>query len=142
MTVAAAVAVTAAGTPPENALIASTGTCRVRHCAGKVHKDSRRVPHNGDTGQSTGNAMGEAVPAQKEAAARVISVVATLPIFPPRDHADGATLGRQGRPRRPELQDTTATANISHVPEHPTISRTRDPSRFETDGQAESPPLQ
>ena len=22
--------------------------------------------------------------------------------FPPRDHADGATLGRQGRPRRPE----------------------------------------
>ena len=44
------------------------------------------------------------VPDQLEATARVISVVAILPVLL-SDHADHATLGRQRRPRRPGLKD-------------------------------------
>jgi hypothetical protein len=44
------------------------------------------------------------LPVSKEAAARLQSVVADLPINHSSDHAVRATLGRQGRPRRPGLR--------------------------------------
>jgi len=44
---------------------------------------------------------------------RPIGVVAALPIHHPSDRADGATLGRRRRIRRPGMRDTSATATAT-----------------------------
>ena len=63
---------------------------------------------------------------------------------PSRDRAVGATLGRPRheprRTRRPETPGPHPTRTKAHFPERSAVSRTRDASRNETDGQAGRPP--
>ena len=81
---------------------------------------------------------GEAVPTTRQAAG-VPSARSQLLNHLSRDRADGATLAH--RARRPAARDTMERGP-SHPPARPTVSRTRDTSRCETDGQAGRPPPQ
>ena len=100
--------------------------CRHRHSdrlgrSRRLGREPRRAPRS------------SALPAQKQAAGVQSAWLKPSP-SPPNDHADWATLGRQGRSRRPEMK--------SHPPERHAFSRKRDSSRYETDGQARCPPPQ
>ncbi len=86
----------------------------------------------------SGSATRSVVPASRQAAGASSAWSQPSPL-PPRDHADGATLGRWDAKRHSGPEGRCFT---SHLPRRPTVSRTRESNRFETDGQAGRPPPQ
>jgi hypothetical protein len=73
----------------------------------------RRPSASGKTswGATPGRAPLPGSPGNEEGRRRTIGVVAALPILPPSDHADGATLGRRKRTRRPGLKEPCPASN-------------------------------
>lgn len=83
---------------------ASLGTCGVRHCAGTTSRRGRAFRTMTLPGTPREARLIPAFSVTKEAAARPNSVVAAAPLNHSSDRAVRATLGRQGRPRRPVLR--------------------------------------
>ena len=147
MTVTVAESVTVVVTAPGHADTAPHRECRVRDCAGTTNRRcgaSRTIALPGTPREAR---CGPAVPAQKEAAARKSSVV----IDDPATYRVTTLLVRRwdtGTPIGVSVSQKAGSPGNrdkgKHLPpmEHPTISRIRDPSRFETEGHAGSIPLQ
>jgi len=69
----------------------------------------RRASHNCATGHSTGSAIRVGCSGSEGGRRRASSVVTDFPASS-NDHAARATLGRQGRPRRPGYRETVTVA--------------------------------
>ncbi|TFG37366.1 MAG: aminotransferase class III-fold pyridoxal phosphate-dependent enzyme, partial [Candidatus Aminicenantes bacterium] len=77
---------------------------------------TRRAPHNVIPG-SPGRRDESTSPGNETGRRRAIGVVAALSIHHPSDHADGATLGRHRRPRRPGMRyHLRAMKNLDYSP--------------------------
>jgi len=92
--------------------MASTGTCRVRHCAGSTTRPRGAFRTMALPGTPRAERSGAPLPAQREAVARTSSVVVDLPASHarPRCSCDAGTSGRHRRPRRsrrPELTESS-----------------------------------
>ncbi len=88
--------------------------CRVRICAGTTSRRCGTPGTNADRAPP-GGAMRSALPATREAAGAPSAWSQPSPP-PTRDHADGATLGRQRRPRRPGTRAGTRDPTRPNTP--------------------------
>ena len=92
-------------------LLALTGACRARHCAGNDPSASCLAPHNADAGQPPRYTVPvrPSTPRGRPPASHRRGRSPLPP--PPRDRADGTTLGgsrhQPRRTRRPALRDAT-----------------------------------
>ena len=73
------------------------------------HPATRRAAHNSAAGHSAGSAIRFGSSGSEGGCRRASSVVTHFPVSS-NDHAARATLGRQGRPRRPGLKETESVA--------------------------------
>jgi len=79
---------------------------------------AQRTAHNADAGQPTGTAI-RCICSRSEGGRRSREQRGRQPSnFPPRDLADRATLGRQGRPRRPEHPGTVTESETVAATAH------------------------
>ena len=81
-----------------------TGAYRARHCAGTTFRLRGAIHTMALPGNPRGKRFGASVPVLREAAGVPSAWLQTFN-HPSRDHADGATLGRQRRTSRPGLWD-------------------------------------
>jgi len=94
------VTVSPTATASKHAETPLTGACRVRSCAGTTRRHRGAQRTTADRATPAAERSGAAVHVAWEAAGAP-SAWSQFVNSPPRDHADGATLGRRRRTRRP-----------------------------------------